>query len=298
MTVSNSLLVLAMVNLVPRSAALNFTIHNGQIFTPGFAVLNSPQPETPMGGDDLHISLDVTANGKLPLKDFGPDDPSQIFNITVFLYSYETERNFTITNGTASANNASLGNIMRQEPGSTVKHINWDWPDCLVGDGQPDSDDSARGTYNISIRQNFRLNGEDHYTIFDVPISVTNRIDQRADRPSCDSLNNELLSPEQIDMASADEVGVLFAPGEAQEVDVGNPRDKNNGGGGGNPNKGGNQDGDQDGDQDGGQDGDEEGLGGDRDRAGPADGLGDATLGTKLSWTALAVGMVLCGVFM
>src|SRR5687767_1300626 len=169
MAISTSLLALAMATLVPRSAAWNFTIHNGQIFTPGFAILNSPQPETPMGGgelaaiasiscetvltvntDDLHISLDVTANGKLPLADFDEDDPSQIFNITVFLYSYRTERNFTITNGTASANNASYGNIMRQQPGSTVKHINWAWPDCLTGDGQPDSDDSDRGTYNVS----------------------------------------------------------------------------------------------------------------------------------------------------
>jgi hypothetical protein len=31
-----------------------------------------------------------------------------------------TGRNFTITNGTASANNASLGDVMYQEPGSTV----------------------------------------------------------------------------------------------------------------------------------------------------------------------------------
>lgn len=31
-------------------AARDFTISNGQIFTPGFAVLNAPQPETPLGG--------------------------------------------------------------------------------------------------------------------------------------------------------------------------------------------------------------------------------------------------------
>lgn len=58
--------------------------------------------------------------------------------------------NFTITNGTASANNASLGDIMLQEPGSTVKHVNWFWPDCLVGNGQPKNANSARGVYNVS----------------------------------------------------------------------------------------------------------------------------------------------------
>lgn len=69
----------------------------------------------------------------------------------MFLYSYKTGRNFTMTNGTASANNASSGNMMLQEPGSTVKHINWVWPDCLVGDGQPDNEDSDRGIYNVSV---------------------------------------------------------------------------------------------------------------------------------------------------
>jgi hypothetical protein len=70
----------------------------------------------------------------------------------------------------------------------------------------------------ISIRQNFRLNGQDHYTIFDVPISVTNRIDFGFDRPPCDELNNPLLEEDQIDARAANSVGVLFAPGDATQV--------------------------------------------------------------------------------
>jgi len=54
-----------------------------------------------------------------------------------------------VSNGTASAGNASLGEIMAQEPGSTVKHVNWQWPDCLVGDGQPGEAANARGIYNV-----------------------------------------------------------------------------------------------------------------------------------------------------
>ncbi|KAH6998082.1 hypothetical protein BKA56DRAFT_566797 [Ilyonectria sp. MPI-CAGE-AT-0026] len=208
--------------LVQQTLAQSFTISNGQIFTPGFVVLDAPQPNTPLGGDTLHVAIDVTANGKLALPPHGENDPSQIFNVTMFLYSYTTGRNFTISNGTASANNASLGEIMTQEPGSTVKHINWVWPDCLVGNGVPDGDNSDRGTYNISIRQNFRLNGEDHYTIFDVPIAVTNSIEEKDDRPACDSLTNELLSYEEIDAETANEVGVLFAPGDATEVETPN----------------------------------------------------------------------------
>lgn len=95
----------------------------------------------------------MTANGELPLE-LEDDSPSQIHSITVFLYSYDTGRNFTVTNGTAGEDDASLGNIMEQEPGSTVKHINWIWPNCLVGDGQPDGDDSDRGAYNASSAPN------------------------------------------------------------------------------------------------------------------------------------------------
>lgn len=40
-------------SLATRAAALNFTISNGQIFTPGFAILDSPQPGTPMGGGEF-----------------------------------------------------------------------------------------------------------------------------------------------------------------------------------------------------------------------------------------------------
>ncbi|KAI1158576.1 hypothetical protein F5B18DRAFT_640499 [Nemania serpens] len=204
---------------VTSSLAADFVIAGGQIYTPGFAILDAPQPGTPLGGDTIEVALDVSANGKLSLPPYDPDSPSLIHNITIFLYSYETGRNFTITNGTASEDNATLGDIMLSEPGSTVKHVKWTWPDCLIGNGKPDSPDSDRGDYNISIRQNFRLNGEDHYTIFDVPISVTNSINFVGNNPACDSVDNPLLSPEEIDAKTANAVGVLFAPGDATIID-------------------------------------------------------------------------------
>ncbi|CAK7242245.1 MAG: hypothetical protein STHCBS139747_003726 [Sporothrix thermara] len=208
--------------------AASFTIANGQIYTPGFAVVDSPQPGTPMGGDTLQIALDVTAGGRLPLPDHvAADSPSVFHNITMFLYSYDTQRNFTISNGTAAGVSA-LGPILLQEPGSTVKHVDWVWPDCFVGSGSDDGNDgNARGSYNISIRQNFRLNGQDHYTVFDLPIVVSNAISAvtaatvDGSRASCADLENPLLTPEQIDAAGADDsVGVLFAPGDATEVQV------------------------------------------------------------------------------
>jgi hypothetical protein len=32
------------------SSALNFTIANGQIYTPGLVIVDAPQPDTPLGG--------------------------------------------------------------------------------------------------------------------------------------------------------------------------------------------------------------------------------------------------------
>ncbi|KAJ4297203.1 hypothetical protein N0V88_004121 [Collariella sp. IMI 366227] len=194
------------------SSAANFTIANGQIYTPGLAIVDAPQPGTPLGGDLIEVALDVSTNGRLPLPPYPEDSASMIHKITMFLYSYDKGHNFTITNGTASANNASLGDIMLSEPGSTVKHVKWTWPDCLVGDS---GDKGDRGLYNVSIHQSFRLNGEDYFTIFDLPISVTNSIPEKDERPSCDSLDNVLLTPDEI-RASADfDIPVMFAPGDA-----------------------------------------------------------------------------------
>ncbi|KAI5866899.1 hypothetical protein GGS23DRAFT_294293 [Durotheca rogersii] len=249
--------------LAPCISALEFTIAGGQIFTPGFAVLNAPQPGTPLGGDTIEVALDVTANGRLSLPPYDDGSPSRIHNITIFLYSYDTGRNFTITNGTASENDVSLGDIMQSEPGSTVKHVKWNWPTCLVGDGRPTTADSDRGAYNISIRQNFRLNGEDHYTIFDVPISVTNRIDFTGNNPPCDAVDNPLLAPEEIDAQAANSVGVLFAPGDStiiQQSGLGSA-------------------------------GSQDGIGPLKPEAGPGDGLGSAASSVEWSlaayWTSL-----------
>lgn len=221
--------------VVGQALGQNFTIYDGQIYTPGFAILDSPQPETPMGGgmflsspqtsyielttlDTIEIALDVTADGILPL-DVTADSPSRINNITIFMYSYDTGRNFTVSNGTATANNASLGEIMIQEPSSTVKHVKWTWPACLVGNGPPTAAaDSDRGNYNISIRQNFVMNSTNYYTIFDVPISVTNKIKDSTGRADCDSLDNPLLTSEEVDASAVNGVGVLFAPGNSQVV--------------------------------------------------------------------------------
>lgn len=70
-----------------------------------------------------------------------------------------------------------------------------------MGDG-PGSKESARGAYNISMHQSFRWNGADYYTVFDLPISVTNSISKSDDRINCDLLENKLLSAAEISESS------------------------------------------------------------------------------------------------
>ncbi|KAF1838392.1 hypothetical protein BDW02DRAFT_644612 [Decorospora gaudefroyi] len=154
-----------------------FNIVNGRVFTPGLGIILAPQPFTPMGGDFLHIAVDVSADGKLPVPPRNIADPlTQVYNFTLFLTSTAMQKNFTISNITTST--PPFADIMVQESGSTVKHINFEWPQCLAGDGNDQDGTTARGDYNISIHQNYRLNGVDRYTIFNLPISVTNSISQ------------------------------------------------------------------------------------------------------------------------
>ncbi|KAJ5461820.1 uncharacterized protein N7458_003372 [Penicillium daleae] len=183
----------------------NFTIVNGQVYTPGLAIIDAPQPNTPLGGGKPTFAIDVSGDGKLPWPPStqSADSPTLFHNITLFLTSETLSHNFTISNGTEPANNGTgyVGPVLDLEPSSTVKHVNWVWPKCLVGDGTS-SDGSARGAYNISMHQSFRWNGTDYYTVFDLPISVTNSIPESSDRVDCASLENQVLSIAEVEKSS------------------------------------------------------------------------------------------------
>lgn len=137
----------------------------------------------------------MSGNGQLSLTP-SDDAPTRFHEITLFLTSSEKEKNLTISNGTSIDSDDGklpyVGPVLDLEPSSTVKHVNWIWPDCFVGEGDGDSDsDSARGNYNISMHQAFRWNGTNYYTVFDLPISVSNGIEESDDRVDCALLENQ-----------------------------------------------------------------------------------------------------------
>lgn len=80
----------------------------------------------------------------------------------------------------------------------------------------------------ISIRQNFRLNGTDHYTIFDLPIHVTNSIPNESNRPSCEELNNPLLDEPTLQASASNFTRIagtaVQADGSGSGEGLGKPR--------------------------------------------------------------------------
>ncbi|KAK5551887.1 hypothetical protein LTR46_010004 [Exophiala xenobiotica] len=243
-----------------QAEAQNFTIINGQIFTPGLAIVDSPQPGTPEGGDSLQVAIDIAGSGRLTFP-YRRDFDTGIVNITIFLFSYDTGLNLTISNGTSSGwvnastaepeefdcgrstkqgwQNAGCEEIMDQEPGSTVKHVNWAWPDCLVGNGEGGG---FRGVYNlggeqISIHEAFRANDTGFYTIFNLPIDVKNSIQSKSQlsgsgaRPLCALRGNPIQSQRLQDESISPPANQPFLGGTVSSGGSGSGSGSGNGSG-------------------------------------------------------------------
>jgi len=50
-----NIIVILLCPLIFPVNATNFTIINGQIFTPGLAIVDAPQPNTPLGGGAYNL---------------------------------------------------------------------------------------------------------------------------------------------------------------------------------------------------------------------------------------------------
>ncbi|EPS40367.1 hypothetical protein H072_5819 [Dactylellina haptotyla CBS 200.50] len=213
-------------------AVRTFVIVNGQIYTPGLAIVDAPQPFTPLGGATLHVALDVSGNGRLPPNTYQafpngtipsffalgdgslrPLNGTFYHNITIFLSSYNNGHNFTVANNTLPPSEwktSYVPPVLSLERGSTVKHVNWVWPTCMM---------KGMGEYNISIHQSFAYNGSDYYTIFDLPITMTNDLDPSRNATDCDLLNNPLLSPDELQRSANTLAFQPWVDGTGAQVD-------------------------------------------------------------------------------
>ncbi|KAJ7042423.1 hypothetical protein C8F04DRAFT_1251862 [Mycena alexandri] len=133
------------------------TLINGQTFTAGLAIIDSPNPNSPgHAGSPLPIAIDVSGNGKLPPAASLPQSNSSTGyqSLEIYLISATTNINITVSAGPG---------LLANESGSTVKHVNWPIPTCLPA-----------GNYNLTFYESSHFNGQGVFTITPIPVPVLN----------------------------------------------------------------------------------------------------------------------------
>lgn len=138
LSLSEALLLFCLLDSASRVAA---QLVGGQFFTSGLVILNSPQPGSTIQGEllvqrslaqirsthapskvgqKLSLSLDVSGDGLIPTPNAAV--ATTLLNLDIFLVSGTASVNFSLSQGAG---------LLSQEPGSTVKHLDVDLPDCL-----------------------------------------------------------------------------------------------------------------------------------------------------------------------
>ncbi|OSD01577.1 hypothetical protein PYCCODRAFT_1436184 [Trametes coccinea BRFM310] len=133
------------------------TLVNGQIFTNGLAIVDAPEPESPMhAGSVTQIAIDVSGDGKLDQSASipGSDEATRFDSLEIYLVSYQTKQNLTVSSGPG---------LLTQEQGSTVKHWNYNVSTCI-----------PPGSYNLTFYEASHINGQPYFSITPLPVIVMN----------------------------------------------------------------------------------------------------------------------------
>lgn len=85
-------------------------------------------------GATQSVAIDISGDGHLPMDSSGPgsSSPTHFDSLEIYLTSYATSFNLTVSSGP---------NLLTQEPGSTVKHVNWLIDSCIPS-----------GNYNVCLQ--------------------------------------------------------------------------------------------------------------------------------------------------
>ncbi|KAK7064558.1 hypothetical protein R3P38DRAFT_3250140 [Favolaschia claudopus] len=130
---------------------------NGQFFTNGLAIIDSPAPQHPgHAGSPLPIAIEVSGDGKIPISaSSNNSDASTRFELLeIYLVSSAANINITVSTGPA---------LLANESGSTVKHVNWPIPTCIPA-----------GDYNLTFYETSLFNNQNVFTITPIPIPISN----------------------------------------------------------------------------------------------------------------------------
>ncbi|KAJ7445693.1 hypothetical protein B0H11DRAFT_2249251 [Mycena galericulata] len=130
---------------------------NGQTFTDGLAIIDSPSPSSPgHAGSPIPIAVDVSGDGKLQSAASVPGSSlsTRFDALEIYLVSKQTNINMTVSNTSA---------FLTGESGSTVKHLNWPVPTCLPA-----------GNYNLTFYETSHFNSQGVFTITPIPVPISN----------------------------------------------------------------------------------------------------------------------------
>ncbi|CDO72358.1 hypothetical protein BN946_scf184977.g55 [Trametes cinnabarina] len=119
---------------------------NGQIITQGVSILDSPQPNSVLNaGSNTSIAI------QLPLE---LNTGLSLDLLEVYLVSSDPHANITVSSGPQ---------LLSQEPGSDVKHIQWSVPTCL-----------QTGFYNLTLYETSHANSASFFAITPIPVQIRN----------------------------------------------------------------------------------------------------------------------------
>jgi len=130
---------------------------NGQFFTPGLAIVSSPQPSSQEHvGSTLSIAIAVGGN-QGQIQNFSPGSSSSsgtgYDNLELFLISSQHNINISVAT-----------DILDQDQnGGNVKHVDYQIPTCVPS-----------GNYNLSLYETSRFNNNAIFVITQVPINIQN----------------------------------------------------------------------------------------------------------------------------
>ncbi|TCD69708.1 hypothetical protein EIP91_006475 [Steccherinum ochraceum] len=128
---------------------------NGQIFTNGLAIIDSPAPSSTLhAGSTTSVAIDVSGDGKLTPDAEAPSSTQSTHYDLLEVYLTSPEVNLTVSQGPG---------LLQQEQGSTVKHINWVIDTCIKS-----------GNYNLTVYETSHIQDQPYFTITPLPISIEN----------------------------------------------------------------------------------------------------------------------------
>ncbi|KAI0807375.1 hypothetical protein C8Q74DRAFT_1362886 [Fomes fomentarius] len=133
------------------------TLVNGQIFTNGLAIVDAPAPNSPMhAGSVTQVAIDVSGDGHLAQSASSPgnDESTRFESLEIYLVSYETKQNITVSSGL---------DLLNREQGSTVKHWDFNVSTCIPA-----------GNYNLTFYEASHIDDQPYFAITAYSVTVMN----------------------------------------------------------------------------------------------------------------------------